>query len=163
MHSTINHSGRSMQNMFALIIGIDDYISCRKLRGAVADAKSVKEYLEEVLQVPQDHIRTLFDHQATRSAIIKAFRDLRSDQRIENGDPIVIFYAGHGGELPAPLFWGPWGVESKIQCLLPQDYKGSTIYPIPDCTIGALIQDIAKEKGNNISVIFDCCHSASGT
>ncbi|KAF8436545.1 hypothetical protein L210DRAFT_3548334 [Boletus edulis BED1] len=35
--------------------------------------------------------------------------------------------------------------------------------PILDRTIGALIEDIAKAKGDNITVIFDCCHSASGT
>lgn len=166
--------------MFALIIGIDNYTNCQKLRGAVADAEAMKEYLERVLRVPEDHIRTLLDHKATRNAIIKAFKDLRSDQRIREGDPIVIFYAGHGGELPAPSCWVPWGVESKIQCLLPQDYKDKIVDPIPDRTIGALIEDIAKARGNNIvsaiprlvclfadhdvqSVIFDCCHSASGT
>ncbi|KAH0827358.1 hypothetical protein J3R83DRAFT_4001 [Lanmaoa asiatica] len=41
--------------------------------------------------------------------------------------------------------------------------EDSTIYLIPDCTFGGLIQDIAEEKENNISMIFDCYHSASGT
>ncbi|KAF8452912.1 caspase domain-containing protein [Boletus edulis BED1] len=149
--------------MFALIIGIDDYINCPKLRGAVADAKAIKQYLEQTLQVPEDHIRTLFDREATRDAIIQAFRDLRNDERIKMGSPIVIFYAGHGGELPAPDMW-MWGAQdNKIQCLLPQDYEGTIISPIPDRTVGSLIGGIAKVKGDNISVIFDCCHSASGT
>ncbi|KAF8548558.1 hypothetical protein OG21DRAFT_1422872 [Imleria badia] len=154
---------KSKQNLFALIIGIDDYINCGKLRGAVADAKAMKEYLEQDLLVPGDHIRTLFDHDATRDAIIRAFKDLRNDERIENGNPIVIFYAGHGGELPSPASWTWWEPKSKIQCLLPQDYDTSRIPPIPDRAVGALIEDIAKAKGDNISVIFDCCHSASGT
>ncbi|KAG6380459.1 hypothetical protein JVT61DRAFT_8601 [Boletus reticuloceps] len=136
--------------MFALIIGIDDYINCLKLRGAVADAKAMKQYLEQTLQVPEDHIRTLFDREATRDAIIQAFRDLRNDERIKGGSPIVIFYAGHGGELPAPVMW-LWGAqESKIQCLLPQDYEGTIIPPIPDRTVGSLIGGIAKVKGDNI-------------
>ncbi|KAG9310082.1 hypothetical protein JVU11DRAFT_9691 [Chiua virens] len=96
--------------------------------------------------------------------IINAFEDLRNDERIKNGDPLVIFYAGHGGELPAPTFWGSWGLtERTIQCLLPRDYERSVVHPIPDRTIGALIEDIAKTRGDNITVIFDCCHSASGT
>lgn len=180
MYSLTGHSVKSKKNMFALIIGIDDYANCRKLCGAVADAKAVKEYLEGVLRVPEDHIRTLFDHNATRDAIIEAFQDLRSNERIKEGDPIVIFYAGHGAELPAPTLWAPWGAEIRIQSLVPQDCRDSNILPIPDRTIGALIWDISKAKGNNIvsalphpvhlfpdrdvqSIIFDCCHSASGT
>jgi len=139
--------------MFALIIGINNYTNCRKLSGAVADAKAMKQYLEEVLRVPEDHIRTLFDHDATRDAIIKAFEALRDDEQIKNGDPIVIFYAGHGGELPTPNTWTWWAPETKIQCLLPQDYNNSDIHPIhpiPDRTIGALVEAIAKVKGDNI-------------
>jgi uncharacterized caspase-like protein len=150
MHSIIDRLGRSKQNMFALVIGIDDYTNCRKLSGAVADAKAMKEYLEQVLRVPKDHIRTLFDHHATRDAIITAFKDLQNDERIKNGDPIVIFYAGHGGELPAPPSWIWWAPDSKIQSLLPQDYKASHIQPIPDRAIGALVEGIAKAKGDNI-------------
>ena len=139
--------------MFALIIGIDKYTStkCKELRGAVADAKAMKEYLEQDLRVPKDHIRTLFDHSATRDAIIKAFKELQTDERIKNGDPIVIFYAGHGGELSAPLSWIWWAPESKIQCLLPHDYEASKINPIPDRAIGALVEGIAKSKGDNIA------------
>lgn len=140
----------SKQNMFALIIGIDNYINCQKLGGAVADAKAMKEYLEQVLRVPEDHIRALFDQNATRDAIITAFKDLQNDGRIKNGDPIVIFYAGHGGELPAPPSWIWWSPDSKIQALLPQDYKASKIEPIPDRAIGALVEGIAKVKGDNI-------------
>ena len=119
----------------------------------------MKDYLEEVLRVPEDHIRTLFDKEATRDAIIKAFRSLRDDQRIHNGDPIMIFYAGHGSELPPPHVWG---VQGKIQCLLPRDYKPTdtdyneptNTHPIPDRTIGALIEDIAKTKGDNIASVI---------
>ncbi|KAI9567999.1 caspase domain-containing protein [Boletus coccyginus] len=170
MDPIIDRFNRSKQNMFALIIGINDYTNCRKLSGAVADAKAMKQYLEQVLRVPEDHIRTLFDHDATRDAIIEAFEALRDDEQIQKGDPIVIFYAGHGGELPSPSTWTWWAPETKIQCLLPQDYKKSDthpIHPIPDRMVGALVESIARVKGDNIasdiSVIFDCCHSASGT
>ncbi|KAF8553761.1 hypothetical protein OG21DRAFT_1197024 [Imleria badia] len=162
-HCIIDPFIKSKHNMFALIIGIDDYFNCGKLRGAVSDAKAMKEYLEQVLRVPEDHIRTLFDQNATRNAIIQAFKDLQKDERIEKGNPIVVFYAGHGGELPSPVSWTWWDPKSMIQCLLPQDYDKSCIPPIPDRAVGALIEGIAKAKGDNITVIFDCCHSASMT
>lgn len=149
-HSTIDPFTKSKQNIFALIIGIDDYINCGKLRGAVSDAKAMKEYLEQVLRVPEDHIRTLFDQNATRDAIIQAFKDLQKDERIEKGNPIVVFYAGHGGELPSPASWTWWDPKSTIQCLLSRDYDGSYIHPIPDRAVGSLIEGIAKAKGDNI-------------
>ena len=42
---------------------------------------------------------------------------------------------------------------SKVQMILPQNYsaeEGSEVYGIPDRTIGALLNDLAKEKGDNI-------------
>ncbi|KAF8436573.1 caspase domain-containing protein [Boletus edulis BED1] len=154
--------GRPSVPLFALIIGIGDYAMYPQLRGAVTDAKAIKHYLEVDLQVSEDHIFTLFDKEATRTAIIEAFQKILDDERINKGDPIVIFYAGHGGECPPPL---AWNLKGKVQCLIPQDCEitGAEPLPIPDRTIGALIEDIAKAKGDNITVIFDCCHSASGT
>lgn len=67
-------------------------------------------------------------------------------------DPILIYYAGHGGTLPAPPRWDS-GSGAKIQTIVPQDYnptKGEEVYPIPDRTIGGLIDGIADKKGNNI-------------
>lgn len=72
------------------------------------------------------------------------------------GDPIFIFFAGHGSELPAPRGWAAGGPDSKIQALVPQDYNSSAsdpkklVYAIPDRTVGALINKISREKGNNI-------------
>ncbi|KAG6371107.1 hypothetical protein JVT61DRAFT_10648 [Boletus reticuloceps] len=154
--------GRPLVSLFALIIGIDDYARWDKLRGAVTDAKAIKQYLEIDLQVSEDHILTLFDKKATRAAIIEAFQKLRNDERINKGDPIVIFYSGHGCERDSPP---AWNLNSKTQCLVPQDCEATGVQPlpIPDRTICALIEGIAREKGDNIIVIFDCCHSASGT
>ncbi|KZP22899.1 hypothetical protein FIBSPDRAFT_930844 [Athelia psychrophila] len=155
--------------LYALIVGINKYDFITKLSGCVSDAESVEDFLTKDLQVPKQHIISLRDEQASRSAIIQAFGDLANDIRIKRGDPIFIFFAGHGSELPAPKGWAAGGSDSKIQALVPQDYNSSAsdpkklVYAIPDRTIGALINKISREKGNNITVIFDCCHSGSGT
>ncbi|KAF8148655.1 hypothetical protein B0H34DRAFT_736447 [Crassisporium funariophilum] len=152
--------------LFALIIGINFYENVRSLRGAVPDALAFKEYLETNLNVPTSHIHTLLNRAASRSAIIESFIRLKEDSRIDKDDPILIFYAGHGSEVPAPLGWESGSDSAKIQLLVPQDYcsaKGREIPGIPDRTIGALLNNIAEVKGNNITVVFDCCHSGSGT
>ncbi|KZP16315.1 hypothetical protein FIBSPDRAFT_895063 [Athelia psychrophila] len=153
--------------LYALIIGINKYDDITNLSGCVSDADSVEEFLKNDLQVPKKHIISLRDEQASRSAIIRAFGDLADDVRIKRDDPIFIFFAGHGSELAAPSGWAVGGGDSKIQALVPQDYNSSDlnklVHAIPDRTVGALINKISREKGNNITVIFDCCHSGSST
>ncbi|KAF9240014.1 caspase domain-containing protein [Melanogaster broomeanus] len=158
----------SQPRLFALLIGINSYVSVKfkKLSGAVGDADAMKDYLEKSLNVPSNQILYLRDQLATRSAIIEAFDSLQNDSRVKRGDPILIFYAGHGGELPPSAGWEAGGVGSKIQYIVPHDYNetvGEEVYGIPDRTIAALIEGIAQKKGNNITVIFDCCHSGSST
>ena len=138
--------------MFALIIGINQYQrkeDFSSLRGAVPDGKEFRHYLTTRLRVPEDQISTLFDEEATRSAIIKAFQDLNEDPRINRGDPIFIFYAGHGGQKrPHPDWNEP---NEKIEVIVPYDCTSDgSVEPIPDRTIGLLIDEIARKKGDNI-------------
>jgi hypothetical protein len=151
----------------------------------VRDAESFRDYLIDHLSVPEDQVTTLLNHQATRSEIISAFGALCNDTRIVKQDPIVIFYAGHGSKMEKPEGWVSGG--THIQALVPQDVKakdasGQVIYPIPDRTIATLLNNLSREKGDNIvskdstmliiladyashpqTVIFDCCHSSSST
>jgi hypothetical protein len=146
--STLILEPSSKPRLFALIIAINFYDNVRDLRGAVPDALSVKDYLENSLKVPSGQIHTLLNKSASRSAIIDALFSLRDDERIEKGDPIFIYYAGHGSELPAPESEG-----SRLQVLVPWDYCPTPekyVGPIFDRTIGALIAEIAEKKGDNI-------------
>jgi Caspase domain len=138
--------------LFALIIGINYYDNLWSLRGAAADALAVKSYLENSLRVPSGQIHMLLNKSASRAAIIRAFFNLRDDGRIEEGDPILIYYTGHGGQIASP----EGEVGSKLQALLPQDYCERLVPPILNRTIGALIAQIAEKKGDNIvSLIFE--------
>ncbi|RXW25399.1 hypothetical protein EST38_g395 [Candolleomyces aberdarensis] len=155
-------------NIFALIIGIDAYgptVESGPLKKAFADSNNIKDWLAK-LAVPESQIRVLQNESATRHAIIEALKKLSKDKRIERGQPILIYYAGHGSETDAPKKWN-WDTP-KIQMILPHDYgrkdsAGLAIQGIPDRTLGFLLSEIAREKGNNITVILDCCHSGSGT
>jgi Caspase domain len=142
--------------MRALLVGIDRYQSnaIPPLRGAVADARAFRAYLQEELSVPQDHITILENESATRAAILDEFRRLANDPRIQRGDPIFIFHAGHGSEAPAPINWPAGGPKANIQLTLPYDVYcqsgGKLVAPIPDRTFGALLEAIARGKGDNI-------------
>lgn len=141
-------------SLFALIIGINEYASSSvfNLEGAVPDALAVKTYLEQYLGVPGSHIRLLCNGDATRSAIIQGFSNFTVDQRIQRGDPILIFYAGYGGEVDPPKGWKAGN--AKVQMLIPHDFgsdiDGRVTYGIPHRTIGTLLSRIAEKCGNNI-------------
>ncbi|KAF8974725.1 caspase domain-containing protein [Flammula alnicola] len=141
-----------------LIIGIDEYHSS-PLNGAVYDAKEMEKYLKDDKNVPASQIRCLFNQDAKRSAIINAFQDIQNNPKIQKDDSIIIYYAGHGTKLGSRP-------NDEIQAIVPYDHsesEGRRVYAIPDLTIGWLLAGIAKAKGDNITVIFDCCHSGSGT
>ncbi|KIJ63462.1 hypothetical protein HYDPIDRAFT_29274 [Hydnomerulius pinastri MD-312] len=152
--------------LFALIIGINQYksLNIRWLRGAVADANIIQDYLQNYLAVPSSQICNLRDSAATRAAIVQQIRALASDHRIQHGDPVLIYYAGHGSTIPTPVGWEAGG--PNIQVLVPYDYdnrEGGGVPAIEDRFLGRLLGNLASEKGDNITVIFDCCHSGSGT
>ncbi|KAI0028423.1 peptidase C14, caspase domain-containing protein, partial [Vararia minispora EC-137] len=150
----------------SLLIGIDDYHrSSRfpKLKGCVSDAINVRNFLVKDLLVSEDRIKTLLNHEATHEGIITAVKNLALDSSIAKGDPILIYFAGHGSTVTSPPEWtgGP-----KIQVLVPYDGNaddGAGTNLIPDFQFGRLLREIASRKGDNITVVLDCCHAASGT
>jgi hypothetical protein len=172
-----------MPSMHALLIGIDDYPEVTKLKATLADVSSMREFLIQTLGVPPSQIQTLENDAAKRHGILSGIKRLANSRNgISKGDPILIFFAGHGGTLPKPKNWSANG--SEIQCLLAYDAGydplGKTVKGvIPDVTLASLLHNLADTKGDNIvsrlsvtpdmhlnqtqTVILDCCHSGSGT
>lgn len=120
----------------------------------MADAQAVAAYLQDKLSVPREQIMILENKDATREAILAELRSLEVDARIQHGDPILIFYAGHGSVAAIPEGWEAGGPNSNIQLTLPYDVYcqsgGKVVAPISDRTLGALLEIISLEKGNNI-------------
>ena len=151
------HSPSGSRRLSALIIGIDDYkqkTGFHALKAAVRDADSIRNWLVGEFKVPASHIRDLRNKEATRKAIIEALVALSKDPNIQRDDPILIYYAGHGTEAPAPKQWR-WD-SPKIQMIVPWDFKHpdgpgpGVIEGIPDRTLGVLLTKLSKEKGDNI-------------
>lgn len=169
---------RIYRPLYALLIGIDQYkhhgTEWPKLNGAVADMELVESFLLCDLKVPASRIKTLKNQEATRSAIINAIEKLAVSRDIDYGGAILIYFAGHGASI------------ESMQAIVPFDAppsSGNLKDVISDVKLSSLLQKIANAKGDNIvrrpitivfhlsdhthpllkTVIFDCCHSASGT
>ena len=109
------------------------------------------QFLTTRLGVKEDRIHALYNEAATRIGILAGFKRLVMEPKIKKDDPILIYFAGHGAQVPAPAKWEIGGINPQIQSLLPQDYNPEKgVHVIPDRTIGALLNHIAAEKGNNI-------------
>ncbi|KAK7691392.1 hypothetical protein QCA50_004791 [Cerrena zonata] len=167
-----------MVRIFALLIGIERYASpdFSLVAGAHRDIENVRTYLIDDLHVPQDHILTLLDEEATRGNIIAGFQShLICNASIREGDVIIVHFSGHGSRSPAPHNWpiiektSPYDEDyGLLEIILPYDegmvgLDGYQICGIPDRTLGALLDMVALSHGDNITVVLDCCHSGHGT
>ncbi|KAJ7828863.1 caspase domain-containing protein [Mycena leptocephala] len=153
--------------IFALVIGIDEYVNTeelRTLRGAVNDARAVERYLLD-LHVPPSNIVLLENENATRSAILSAFKThlLKNANIPDHGDAtMILFFAGHGSSFEAPSdLIAPNG---RVEAICPVDERtkndaGEYVHAIPDYVLARLLSELAGKKGTNITVILDCCHS----
>lgn len=146
----------SDSKLFAVIIGVNKYTKITPLTGAVADADSVSDFLTTDLKVPSSHIINLRDESASRDAIVKALRSLKDDERIHKGDPILIYYAGHGGLKKASDEWKARHSADEMQVIFPCDYNTETsgskevVNCIPDRTIAVVLNELAAAKGDNL-------------
>ena len=151
------------RNIYALLVGIDEYVSpVPPLKGCVNDITAVKEYLEGRLVTDgyQLHLRTLFNQEATRQAIIDGFRQHLCQASSE--DVAFFYYAGHGSREESPeAFWilEPDRLDETLVCY---DSRRPGSWDLADKELAKLIAEVA-EKNPHIAIIMDCCHSGSGT
>lgn len=145
--------------LWALLIGIDQYKVLRPLHGAVNDVESMRIALLGQYAVPPERISVLTDERATRRAILTKFqRFLIENPDIHYGDQMLIQFCGHGSRMRDPT-----GMSPNLYCesLVPYDGRTPDVPDIPDRTIAALLNQLAEAKGNNITLILDCCHAGS--
>ncbi|KAK0485613.1 caspase domain-containing protein [Armillaria luteobubalina] len=189
---------------WAVVTGVDEY-KASPLRGCVADAKMVFEYLRNYLCVPESHIQLLLsapsadikestesrNKQPTRTNIVNAILGLSINLKIQHGDNIIIYFAGHGTRYECVDYSlygdGTPATLGTIEALCPMDRASprstdsanapgtdvnnanssvTSDRPLPDISdreINTILAEIARNKGDHITFILDCCHSASIT
>ncbi|KAI0315701.1 hypothetical protein OF83DRAFT_331578 [Amylostereum chailletii] len=151
--------------VFALVIGIDQYKSSQiwNLYSCVDDALNIKRWLVDGLHVPRDHVRVLLDDKASKRSIEDAFMShLVSNPAIEPGDAIILYFAGHGSSVIAPDDWcnsHPRHVD--MLCTYDHDTRGKEgrVSGITDWSMHAMLGELSEVKGDNITLILDCCFS----
>lgn len=144
----------TLENSYALVIGISNYQHVNKLVPAVSrDAMEIYEVLVDPLicAYPSRNVRRMLDAQATRSRVLQVLSEMC---KTTNDDSIVLIYwSGHGGRIQD----GPYAGEY----LLPVD----TVYTSDDSLattaisgqeFATLLRGIPARK---LVVILDCCHA----
>jgi hypothetical protein len=81
---------------WALIVGINEYQSLPRLSGAVKSAKMIREKLVREFGFDPENVIELYDDQATRENILKAFDKLMDTRRVAKDDRVFIYFGGHG-------------------------------------------------------------------
>lgn len=146
----------TIPKLYALIIGINEYEhdTIPNLNYAVADAQAMAHFLLHRVGAEASRLHILHNAEATREAIINHLRLMAERDFIKQGDPILIFYAGHGSQTVAPKGWPCGAVGNPIEMLLPSDFLSETstgtIQGIPDILVSNLLKKLADAKGANI-------------
>ncbi|KAJ3762374.1 caspase domain-containing protein [Lentinula raphanica] len=154
--------------VFAVIVGIDQYKSgdIWNLEACVDDAKSMKRWLVDDLGVPKHQIAMLLNERATKRNIeVTLDNHLLNNNRIREGDAILIYFAGHGSTLKAPQDWlseKNLRCDVEVLCTYDHDTKGpeGRIAGISARAMHTFLHDLSKLKGNNITLMLDSCFSS---
>ncbi|KAI0342820.1 hypothetical protein BDW22DRAFT_1428963 [Trametopsis cervina] len=143
----------------ALIIGIDYLNRIKSLKGAIADAYRMKDFLLKYFRYEEDEICLMTDEdiphkkKPTRENIIKAMHKLVEDARAD--DSLFFHFAGHGYQIKDQDQDENDGLDETIR---PMDW------PHEKCITDDEMHDIMVKplpRGCRLTAIFDSCHSGS--
>lgn len=156
----------SAPECYALLIGINSYDKAN-LSGCENDSRAIKKLLVERFSFKSDseHIKELYSKDATRQAILSAFKNQLIDKakklKKEGKEGIFVFqYSGHGSQVPDVSGDEADGRDETI-CpvdVITNDPKNDIL----DDEIEQLVKEVT-EYTDNLILIMDCCHSGTNT
>jgi hypothetical protein len=126
------------------------------LDGSVNDATAMAAMLRNAKYGFSD-VRLLRNDEATHDAILAAIERLIDDTR--PGDVVVFYYAGHGSQRVNSL--ADVKLNRLDQTIVPADANAGQ-FDIRNTELAALF-DRLLDKGAELTLIFDSCHSGSIT
>jgi hypothetical protein len=144
----------AMDDAYALIVGIADYLHVTKLSASVRnDARDVRDLIMDprYCGYPPGHVTMLLDGEATREAIIDALSRLAVHARPTSA--VLIYISSHGGRVASGAFAGEY--------ILPVD---TVLASDEDLAVTAISGDefttaLKAIPARKVLVIFDCCHA----
>lgn len=132
-------------------------------------------YVRQMLErMGYTDIRTLKNEQATKAAMVEAFKQLA--QRCQRGDVVYVHYSGHG-QLMTDLDsdeaerWAGTGHAQWDEAWIPYDAymvygpKDRGEKHLSDDEVAALLSDVRQKIGHRgqLTVVVDACHSGDAT
>ncbi len=153
-------------NKIALNIGIGYYNSSSipKLDGTVNDSLDVSNFMSQVYGYNVINMNDLMNNSSSpyypsKSNIIKQITNILKNAN--NGDMIVISYAGHGTQIRSNTSEEADGLD---EVLVPADYNLNTgNNAIVDDQIHSILKTYLANKPNTrVFLLFDCCHYGTG-
>ncbi|MFO7706974.1 MAG: caspase family protein [Desulfobacterales bacterium] len=152
------HYTTGRRNVWAVVIGVNDYPQLPKLKYAVNDAIEFHRFLIEKNRVPAAHITLLLNDQAT-------LKNLRSTlgTKLKNAagqeDMVIIFFAGHGATERDAVSADGDGLEKY---LLPWETDPADLYSTA-MPMREIAHIFGRIRSNRLIFIADSCYSgASG-
>jgi len=154
---TVHYEERA-KNVWAVVIGIDEYQKTRKLKFAAKDAQAFSDYLIQNNRVPKENVTLLLNQEATLARVRSAL-GTHLKNKAGKEDTVIIFFAGHGAaEMDVTNPDGD-GLEKYI---LPYDADLRDLYStaLPMREVAHIFNRIQSER---LIFIVDSCYSgASG-
>jgi len=152
------HYREMRKNVWAVVIGIDNYQKIRHLRYAVNDARAFYEHLIHNNHIPEENVTLMINEEASsnrlRSTLGTHLRNKASKE-----DMVIIYFAGHGATERDVTSPDGDGLEKYI---LPHDADLKDLYgsALPMIEISRIFNRIRSER---LIFIADACYSgASG-
>lgn len=136
------------RNIFAIIIGNENYKNETKVPFASNDATVFKEYVVKTLGVPYEQVRFVED--ASYNDIRLAINWLIQAMKICRGKGrAIVYYAGHG--VP--------NESDQTAYILPTDGMGSD--PNSGYSIKELCENLSGVEAHTVTIFLDACFSGS--
>ncbi|MDL1968886.1 MAG: caspase family protein [Deltaproteobacteria bacterium] len=101
--------------IWAAVIGINDYRHVKKLDYARNDASAFADYLRTNLDIQADHLFELYDGQATKRNI-QSLLGTQIRSKAGHEDTVIIFFAGHGAPEDSETSLDGDGIETSTFC-----------------------------------------------
>ena len=147
--------------VYALLVGINDYgPDIESLDGCVNDVDLFHEYLNRHIGPEALAVEVLKNNDATRANIISRFRSHLGQAR--SGDVALFQFCGHGARWASNAAFRESFPDGKDEGLVCSDSRRPGGYDLADKELAVLIAEVAGNEAH-VAVLFDCCHSGSGT
>ena len=141
----------------ALLCGINNYQSQTDLRGCINDIEDLNQLLVDKFDFAASDIHKLKNEEVTKTNIQNEWQWLLEDA--ESGDRLVFHFSGHGSYVPDDDGEESDGYD-EITCLYDMDFYDSETFFRDDEWNEAIEQ---VPSGVQLIILFDTCHSGTGT